>query len=78
MFVAGMYNGAHLDQGVHVLQELREFGRLRASFFAPVDYADLQYWIDEPPGYRRLWSTTEDLADLSHEAVRTIAARGKR
>lgn len=75
VLVAGMYNGP-VEEGEQVLRELRELGPPAADFFAPVGYADFQCSIDDPPGYRNWW-TAENLADLSGEAIETIAARAK-
>jgi FAD/FMN-containing dehydrogenase len=70
--VAGMYAGP-LSLGEELLAPIRRLGA-PVDLFGPVQYAEFQRSIDDPPGYRNYW-TAEQLPDLPDEAVELIHAR---
>jgi FAD/FMN-containing dehydrogenase len=71
--VAGMYDGP-LPEAEEALRPIREFGPPAADFFEPVQYADFQCSLDDPPGYRNYW-TAEQVAELPDAAIDTLIAR---
>jgi FAD/FMN-containing dehydrogenase len=73
--IAGMYAGPVAD-GEAALRELRAFGPPEVDFFAPMAYADLQCFLDDPPGFRNYW-TAEHLMDMPEAAIDAIARRSE-
>lgn len=59
--------------GERALSPVRALGP-DADFFGPVDYADFQCSVDDPPGYRNYW-TAENVVDLPDEAIDVLVRR---
>ncbi len=70
--ILGMWAGDVVD-GAAALAPIRALGP-EADFFGPVDYADFQCSVDDPPGYRNYW-TAENVIDLPDEAIDLIVRR---
>jgi FAD/FMN-containing dehydrogenase len=75
VMIAGLYCGP-VAAGEQALYDLRSFGPPAADFFEVTRYADFQRSLDDPPGYRNYW-TAENVAELSDDAIDTIATRSE-
>ena len=71
--VAGMWAGEIAD-GERELASIRAFGPPAADLFGPMNYADFQCALDDPPGYRNYW-TAEQAHDLPDSAIDAIVAQ---
>jgi FAD/FMN-containing dehydrogenase len=74
--IAGMHAGP-IAQAEADIAPLRAFGPPALDAFGPVPYTGFQQALDNPPGLRNWWAA-EYLADLSDDAIETIAVHGDR
>jgi FAD/FMN-containing dehydrogenase len=67
------HTGSLADAGAEIAP-LRALFRPDADFVEPMQYADFQCMIDDPPGYRNWWAAA-NVDELSDEAIATIHER---
>ncbi|WP_222708383.1 FAD-binding oxidoreductase [Alkalisalibacterium limincola] len=70
--LVGCYSGA-MEEGMQVLQGIREYGNPILDVLTPIPYADLQQSFDQatPEGARYYWKS-QYLSELSDEAIDTL------
>jgi hypothetical protein len=79
MVVGGVYAGADLDEGMRVMQPLRELGTPLADISQPMPFTAVQSSFDAffPRGQLQAYWKSQYLNELSNDAIDVIAGRAR-